>query len=389
MLVIMSAMARRFPLLLSIICCLIPARTALAHMPDVGGGKVPTLAPLVREVTPSVVNISVQGRGKEDNPLYRDPQFRQFFDLPQELEREGQAIGSGVIVDAERGYVLTANHVVAQVSTVHVTTKDGRRFVAKLVGRDPGTDIAVLRLQGGQALKAIPTGDSDVLEVGDFVIAVGNPFGLGQTVTSGIVSALGRTGLAKQGYEDFIQTDAAINPGNSGGALVNMRGELVGINTAMFSTGGGNVGIGFAVPINMARRVMEQIVQNGHVQRGRIGVSIKDLTPAVAGSEPPKFTEGAVIAQVSPGSSAEHVGIQKGDIVVAANGRPVRSAAQLRSKIGLTPVGDRLQLTVERKGVARDVSVEVARESEAAGTRASTAARLSSTPRERRAGSWN
>jgi len=389
MLVIMSAMARRFPLLLSIICCLIPARTALAQMPDISEGKVPTLAPLVREVTPSVVNISVQGRGKEDNPLYRDPQFRQFFDSPQELEREGRAIGSGVIVDAPRGYVLTANHVVAQVSTVQVTTKDGRRFVARLVGRDPGTDIAVLRLQGGQALKAIPTGDSDVLEVGDFVVAVGNPFGLGQTVTSGIVSALGRTGLARQGYEDFIQTDAAINPGNSGGALVNMRGELVGINTAMFSTGGGNVGIGFAVPINMARRVMEQIVQNGHVQRGRIGVSIKDLTPAVVGPEPPKFTEGAVIAQVSPGSSAEHVGIQKGDIVVAANGRPIRSAAQLRSKIGLTPVGDRLQLTVERKGVARDVSVEVARASETAGTRASAAAGLSGTPRERRAGSWN
>ena len=164
--------------------------------------------------------------------------------------------------------MLTANHVVAQASTVQVTTKDGRRFVAKLVGRDPGTDLAVLRLQAAQALKAIPMGDSDRLEVGDFVIAVGNPFGLGQTVTSGLVSALGRTGLGKQGYEDFIQTDAAINPGNSGGALVNMQGELVGINTAIFSHGGGNVGIGFAVPINMARRVMEQIVEHGHVRRG-------------------------------------------------------------------------------------------------------------------------
>jgi len=390
MAVIMSGMARRFPLVLSIICCLIPARTSLAHMPDVSDGKVPTLAPLVREVTPGVVNISGQGRGKEDNPHYRDPAFRQFFDLPPELERQGQAIGSGVIVDAQQGYVLTANHVVMQASTIQVTTKDGRRFAAKLVGRDPGTDVAVLRLQGVQDLKAIPIGDSDGLEVGDFVIAVGNPFGLGQTVTSGIVSALGRTGFGKQGYEDFIQTDAAINPGNSGGALVNVRGELVGINTAMFSAGGGNVGIGFAVPINMARRVMEQIVQNGHVQRGRIGVSIKDLIPAVAASESPTFTEGAVIAQVSPGSSAEQGGIQKGDIVVAANGRPIRSAAQLRNKIGLTTVGDRLQLTVERKGVAHHVSVQVAPANEMTGTRASTAAAPSRrSARERRAGSWN
>src|SRR4029453_5110975 len=242
-----------------------------------GRGKMPTLAPLVREVTPSVVNISAQGRVKEDNPLYREPLFRDYFDVPEQLERTIKAVGSGVIVDAQRGYVLTANHVVAQVSTVQVTTKDGRSFAAKLMGRDPGTDLAVLRLQSPQSLKAIPLGDSDSLEVGDFVIAVGNPFGLGQTVTSGLVSALGRTGIGKQGYEDFIQTDAPINPGNSGGALVNMRGELVGINTAIFSTGGGNVGIGFAVPINMARLVMNQIVEHGRVHRGRVGISIKDL----------------------------------------------------------------------------------------------------------------
>jgi serine protease Do len=362
----MPAIARAFPFILATICYLVPAQPALARMPEFSGGKLPTLAPLVHEVTPSVVNISVRGRVKEDNPLHRDPLFREFFDGPKEVEREIQAVGSGVIVDAQHGYVLTANHVVAQVSTVQVMTKDGRRLVAKLVGRDPGTDVAVLRLQGAQSLKAIPMADSDGLEVGDFVITVGNPFGLGQTVTSGIVSAVGRTGLGKQGYEDFIQTDAPINPGNSGGALVNMRGELVGINTAIFSTGGGNVGIGFAVPINMARRVMEQIVEHGHVRRGRIGVSIKDLNPPV-GATPADPIEGAIIADVSRSSPAEQVGIRKGDIVVAADGVPIRSAAQLRNKIGLTQIGERLHLTLRRRGTATNVIVEVAPAAETPG----------------------
>jgi serine protease Do len=357
---IMRARAR-FALVLATTCYLAP-QPGLAQIPELGGGKLPTLAPLVREVTPSVVNISVRGRVKEDNALYRDPVFREFLEVPRELERESQAVGSGVIVDEQQGYVLTANHVIAQAATVQVMTKDGRRIIAKLVGRDPGTDVAVLRLQGGHPLKALPMGDSDRLDVGDFVIAVGNPFGLGQTVTSGIVSALGRTGIGKQGYEDFIQTDAPINPGNSGGALVNMRGQLVGINTAIFSTGGGNVGIGFAVPSNMARSVMDQIVKHGHVQRARIGVSIKDLALAAH----PEIIEGAVIADVSRGSPAELVGIQKGDIIVAAGGAPIRSAAQLRNKISLTPVGERLQLTLRRKGAVSEVSVAVAPASEAA-----------------------
>jgi serine protease Do len=334
---IVSTKSRRLSFILAIICLLSPARPSFSQIPEFSGAKVPTLAPLVREVTPSVVNLSVHGRIKDDNPLYRDPLFREYFDVPNEPEREFQAVGSGVIVDAPRGYVLTANHVVEQVSSVQVTTKDGRRFVAKLVGRDP---------------------DSDSLEVGDFVIAVGNPFGLGQTVTSGLVSALGRTGIGKQGYEDFIQTDAAINPGNSGGALVNLRGELVGINTAIFSTGGGNVGIGFAVPINMARMVMNQIVKHGRVHRGRIGISVKDLNLPV-GAAPVALTEGAVIADVGPGSPAEQGGIQKGDIVVAADGAPIRNAARLRNKLGLTPVGERVQLTVKRKGVVHNLSVEV------------------------------
>ena len=362
----MTARALASPLLLVLIFCLMPAQPALTQMPEFSGGKLPTLAPLVREVTPSVVNIAVRGRVKENNPRYRDPLFREFLEAPKELEREVQAVGSGVIVDAQHGYVLTANHVVAQAATVQVMTKDGRRLDAKLVGRDPGTDVAVLRVQGAQSLKTIPMGDSDRLDVGDFVIAVGNPFGLGQTVTSGIVSALGRTGIGEQGYEDFIQTDAAINPGNSGGALVNLRGELIGINTAIFSTGGGNVGIGFAVPINMARRVMDQIVEHGHVRRGRIGVSIKDMTaPALATST--EGIVGALIADVRRGSPAEQVGIQKGDVIIAADGRTIRSAAQLRNKISLTQIGERLQLTLARKGAISNVSVEVTPAVETAG----------------------
>lgn len=354
----MTARALASPLLLVLIFCLMPAQPALTQLPEFSGGKLPTLAPLVREVTPSVVNIAVRGRVKENNPRHRDPLFREFLEVPKELEREVQAVGSGVIVDAQHGYVLTANHVVAQAATVQVMTKDGHRLDAKLVGRDPGTDVAVLRVQGAQSLKTIPMGDSDRLDVGDFVIAVGNPFGLGQTVTSGIVSALGRTGIGEQGYEDFIQTDAAINPGNSGGALVNLRGELIGINTAIFSTGGGNVGIGFAVPINMARRVMDQIVEHGHVRRGRIGVSIKDMTaPALATST--EGIVGALIADVRRGSPAEQVGIQKGDVIIAADGRTIRSAAQLRNKISLSQIGERLQLTLARKGAISNVSVEV------------------------------
>jgi serine protease Do len=354
----MTARALASSLLLVLIFCLMPAQPALTQLPEFSGGKLPTLAPLVREVTPSVVNIAVRGRVKENNPRHRDPLFREFLEVPKELEREVQAVGSGVIVDAQHGYVLTANHVVAQAATVQVMTKDGRRLDAKLVGRDPGTDVAVLRVQGAQSLKTIPMGDSDRLDVGDFVIAVGNPFGLGQTVTSGIVSALGRTGIGEQGYEDFIQTDAAINPGNSGGALVNLRGELIGINTAIFSTGGGNVGIGFAVPINMARRVMDQIVEHGHVRRGRIGVSIKDMTaPALATST--EAIVGALIADVRRGSPAEQVGIQKGDVIIAADGRTIRSAAQLRNKISLSQIGERLQLTLARKGAISKVFVEV------------------------------
>jgi serine protease Do len=340
-----------------LLCASIAWAPVLAQVPEIRGGQIPTLAPVVKETTPSVVNISVHARVKEDNPLYRDPVFREFFDLPKQLEKEVQATGSGVIIDAERGYVLTANHVVAQISKAQVTTRDGRKFDAKLVGRDPATDIAVLQLQGSRDnLKAIPLGDSNRIEVGDFVIAIGNPFGLGHTVTSGIVSALGRTGLGKQGYEDFIQTDASINPGNSGGALVNLKGQLIGINTAIISPGGGNVGIGFAVPVNMARRVMEQLIQYGEVRRGQIGVSIRDLGTDRATKE---GNQGALIAEVVSGSPAEKGGLQKGDIVKAVEGTTIRSASQLRNLIGLTPLGARVELLFERAGVVHSASVEV------------------------------
>ena len=325
---------------------------ASAQIPDLNTGRVPTLAPLVREVTPAVVNISVQGRIREDNPLYQDPLFREFFNVPKQLEKEVNATGSGVIVDVQRGYVLTANHVVANATAVQIRTKDGRKFAGRVVGRDAPTDIALLQIREPAGLKAIALGDSDALQVGDFLIAVGNPFGLGQTVTSGLVSALGRTGLGKHGYEDFIQTDAAINPGNSGGALINLRGELVGINTAIISPGGGNVGIGFAVPINMARKVMEQLAITGRVERGRIGIAVEDL-------DEPGTTQGARIKEVTPGSPAEKAGLRRGDIILKANDLPIRSATQMRNLIGLTPVGRQVRLTIERDRVTESATVEV------------------------------
>jgi serine protease Do len=340
----------------TILATLFLTTTADGQIPNLkAGGSLPTLAPLVREVTPAVVNISVHGRIREDNPLYRDPIFREYFDVPKQLEKEINATGSGVIVDAAKGHVLTNNHVVEQVSTVQITTKDGRQFAARVIGRDPATDIALLQINTPAGLKAMQFGDSDVLEVGDFVIAIGNPFGLGQTVTSGLVSALSRTGLGKQGYEDFIQTDAAINPGNSGGALVNLKGELVGINSAIISPGGGNVGIGFAIPINMARRVMEQIVENGKVERGRIGVSLQDLHPASDGGR----SEGVKIAEVAPGSPAETAGLRKGDIVLKADNHPIRSAAQLKTRIGLARIGEQVKLTVDRAGVSQLANINV------------------------------
>jgi Do/DeqQ family serine protease len=316
---------------------------------------------MLARVTPGVVNIAVRGRVREQNPLLQDPFFRRFFDLPHNMRpqmRETEATGSGIVVDAANGYVLTNGHVVENATKIEVTTKDNRRFTAKLIGRDPDTDIAMLQISGDN-LTAVPLGDSDRLQVGDFVLAIGNPFGLGQTVTSGIVSALGRSGLGIEGYEDFIQTDASINPGNSGGPLVNLNGECVGINTAILAPGGGNIGIGFAVPINMARRVMDQLIRYGEVRRGRIGVAIQDLTPDLAQAMSTSHTTGAVIARVEPGSPAERAGLRTGDLVVAANGVPVRSGTQLRNVIGLTGIGTEVDLRIDRRGSEYSIGVNV------------------------------
>jgi Do/DeqQ family serine protease len=337
----------------------IPITPGQSSAPIAGDQPVPTLAPVLREVTPAVVNIAVRSQVVINNPLLSDPFFRRFFGIPEgPVQRETQATGSGVIVDARNGYVLTNNHVVENADRIEVTTKDERRFGARLVGRDPLTDIAVVKIDGDN-LTAVPLGDSDRLEVGDYVLAIGNPFGLGQTVTSGIVSALGRSGLGIEGYEDFIQTDASINPGNSGGALVDLRGRLVGINTAILAPGGGNVGIGFAVPINMARSVLEQIVRYGEIKRGRIGITVQDLTPDLASALGGPRPSGAVVAQVAPGSPAERAGIRPRDIVVAVDSVPIRSATQLRNRIGLTRAGEAAELTLDRAGNHRTVRVLV------------------------------
>ena len=357
----------RVPLLLLtpvlLAATLIVATPTQAHLTE---GEVPSLAPLVKESAPAVVNIRTTGQLQEmpQHPFFDNPFFERFFG-ERERERQRrpqprrpQAAGSGVIVDAERGYLLTNHHVIEDAHEITVTLTDGRQFEAEVVGADPGTDVALIKIEA-DSLSAVPLADSDALQVGDYVVAIGNPFGLGQTVTAGIVSAVGRSGLGIESYEDFIQTDAAINFGNSGGALMNLKGELVGINTAIFARAGGNIGIGFAIPINMARQIMDQLLTHGEIQRGRIGVQIQDLTPDLAEALGTTHQKGAVVAQVIAGTPAEEAGIQPGDVVVGMNGEPVAGSSDLRNKVGMLRVGDAVNLTVVREGETMAIDLAV------------------------------
>ncbi|MEL7024235.1 MAG: Do family serine endopeptidase [Pseudomonadota bacterium] len=313
---------------------------------SVDGQSLPSLAPIVDEVSSAVVNIQVRGvvnqRGGRPDP------FREFFGMPApNTPREMRSAGSGVIVDAQNGYILTNEHVIANADEIEVTLQDGTSFSATVVGKDEGTDIAVLKADVS-GLVDIRIGNSDQTRVGDFVIAIGNPFGLDHTVTSGIVSALGRNGIG-DGYEDFIQTDASINPGNSGGALVNLAGELVGINSAIISRSGGNVGIGFAIPSNMAKSIMSQILEFGDVRRGLLGVSIVDITASDAESMGLSAT-GAIVSAINPGSAAERAGIEVNDIITEVNGKKIDDATELRNTIGLMRAEDEVEITAVREG---------------------------------------
>jgi serine protease Do/serine protease DegQ len=330
-------------------------------MPMAGTAPVPSLAPMIRRVSPAVVNIAIRGTVRERaprNPLLEDPFFRRFFDVPPDggqRERPFQSAGSGVIIDAKAGHIITNAHVIENAKEITVTLQDGRDLSAEVVGSDAPSDVALIKVKP-ERLTDIVLGDSDRLEVGDFVVAIGNPFGLQHTVTAGIVSALGRTGINSDGYEDFIQTDASINPGNSGGALVNLRGELIGINSAIYSRSGGNIGIGFAIPSNMARSIVDQILRYGSVKRGLLGVNIAPVTPDVAQALGLPNANGALVTQVVDASAAAKAGIRAGDVITAVNGRAVRSHTELRNAIGLLRVGERVEISLLRDGQPRKLT---------------------------------
>ncbi|HEX9584184.1 MAG TPA: DegQ family serine endoprotease [Gammaproteobacteria bacterium] len=361
-----NTVVRRAAGLVAIALLVVVSPWAWSALPaTVDDRELPSLAPMLERVTPAVVNIATQGRVLvRENPLLNDPFFRRFFNLPgMPRERRTQSLGSGVIVDAENGYIITNNHVIDKAEEIAVTLRDGRRFSAGLVGTDPATDVAVIRIRAN-GLTAVKLADSDALRVGDFVVAIGNPFGLGQTVTSGIVSALGRTGLGIEGYEDFIQTDASINVGNSGGALVNLRGELVGINTAILAPSGGNVGIGFAIPSNMARDVMAHLVSYGEVQRGLLGVKTEDLTPELSEAFDIHGARGAVVVEVHPGSPAAEAGVAAGDVITSLNGRSVNSASDVHNVLGLLRVGEEVVIGLLRNGQPKQIRARLRERSE-------------------------
>ncbi len=321
---------------------------------QVGDEEMPTLAPMIERIAPAVVNIATSGSVEVQsyrNPFLDDPFFRRFFEMEpdQPQRRRTQSAGSGVVVDAKNGYIVTNAHVIENAEEITVTLQDDRTFSAEIIGTDPASDIAVIKIDAPKLID-IALADSDKARVGDFVVAIGNPFGLGHTVTSGIVSALGRSGLNRDNYEDFIQTDASINPGNSGGALVNLRGELIGVNSAILTRSGGNIGIGFAIPANMVKAVMDQLLEFGEVRRGLLGVNIYTVTPDIAEAYGVDEIQGALISQVVAGSAAEKAGLQAGDIITRVNDEPVKSAGELRNAIGLLRIDEEVRIQYVRDG---------------------------------------
>ncbi len=338
---------------------------------EVSGTALPSLAPIVKKASPAVVNISTRGTVAEKagrNPLFDDPFFKRFFDAPEMAprQRQFQSAGSGVVVDSKQGFIITNAHVIENANEITVTTHDGHDYKATVVGSDAAADVALIKVKDAK-LTELAIGDSGKAEVGDFVLAIGNPFGLQHTVTYGIISAVGRSGINPDGYEDFIQTDASINPGNSGGALINLRGELVGINSAILSRSGGNIGIGFAIPSNMVRSIMDQLVKYGEVKRGLLGVSILTLTPDLAENLGAKDLQGALVQQVVEGSAAEKAGLKAGDVITAVGGQPVKSGPELRNRIGLMRVGESVDLTYYRDGKTHHASAIVSAKGAAPG----------------------
>ena len=368
-------MNRRFMSVAAILAAtslLLPIANPALAAPDAApldAAPMPSLAPMVKRVSPAVVNIATRGTIKEQaqrNPLMEDPFFRRFFETPpdsQPRERQFQSAGSGVIIDAKNGYIVTNYHVVENASEITITLLDNRSFTAKVLGTDEGSDLALVQAHQPN-LVAMAISDSSQLEVGDYVVAIGNPFGLQHTVTAGIVSALGRSGINPDGFEDFIQTDASINPGNSGGALVNLRGELVGINSAILSRSGGNIGIGFAISSNMVRGVTDQLIKYGAVKRGVLGINIFNVTPDIAKEYGLTEVSGALVAGVAQGSAAEKAGVKTGDIVAAIDGHVVKDAAELRRTIGMLRVGDKVDVSLLRDGKPRSVTALIAERSE-------------------------
>lgn len=348
-------------LTLFVILFIQPVSAALPQ--QLNGERMPSLAPMVKEVAPAVVNISTRSSiNRQQSPLLNDPFFQYFFkQKPNQQRKRPNSLGSGVVINAEKGLIISNHHVVGKADEITVTLKDGRELKASLLGTDPESDVALLQVPA-IGLSQVKLADSDDLQVGDFVVAIGNPFGLGQTVTSGIVSALGRSGLGIEGYEDFIQTDASINPGNSGGALVNLRGELVGMNTAILSPGGsgGNIGIGFAIPANMVKQIVNHLEQHGEVKRGELGVVTQDLTADLAQAFSIKTNKGAIVSRVYAGSAAAEAGLKAGDVVIAVNDRKVKNSADMRNRVGLLRIGDKLNMRIIRDGKAQELVAVIA-----------------------------